>query len=272
MRAAPAHRARVIVPPARGGAAAQSRAVNAPTPPALHAAAAPAASKAAASPTRSALALGLVGGLGEELLAGLVAASEYRAVHVGVRHMIGTAATRFRPWVVGYGTPVVDDAFIGITGEETFVPKASPIRRYGEAELLDAARTARNAGASTLAVIAPLPALLQMGEATRLLSSVDEVALVEMGFERLIFVRPTAADDLRRAPSLALSLLRSAGRALADLMLPAYTQALSARSAARAIIEAVRGAPPGVTVLGAKELTAIVQARLPGPARKRRWL
>jgi hypothetical protein len=244
--------------------------VNDPSPLALRAAA-PTERIAAGAPTRSALALGLVGSLGEELLAGLVAASEYRAVHVGVKQMIGSAATRFRPWLVGYGTPVVDDAFIGITGEETFVPKASPIRRYGETELLDAARIARNAGASTLVLIAPLPALLQMGEATRLLSSVDEVALVDMGFARLIFVRPTSADDPRRAPTLALSLLRSAGRALADLMLPSYTRALSARAAARAIIEAVRSARPGVTVLGAKELTAIVQARLPGLAKKRRW-
>ncbi len=222
-------------------------------------------------PTRAALALGLVGSLGEELLAVLVSAREYRAVHVGVTQMIGTAASRFRPWLVGYGTPIVDDAFIGVTGEETFVPKASPIRRYGEAQLLHAARVARDAGASTLVVIAPLPALLQMGEATRLLSSVDDVALVELGFSRLIFVRPTAADDLRRSPNLFLNLLRAAGRALADLMLPPYTRALSARTAAQAIVEAVRGARPGVTVLGAKELTAIVSARLPALAKKRRW-
>jgi hypothetical protein len=245
--------------------------VNAPSPPAWRTAVAPDDKIAASAPTRSALALGLVGSLGEELLALLVGAGEYRAVHVGVTQMIGTAASRFRPWLVGYGTPVVDDAFIGISGEETFVPKASPIRRYGEADLLDAAGVARNAGATTLAVIAPLPALLQMGEATRLLSSVDEVALVEMGFERLIFVRPTADDDPRRPPNLALSLLRSAGRALADIMLPSYTRALSARAAARAILEAVRSARPGGTVLGAKELTAIVQARLPGLAKKRRW-
>ena len=232
---------------------------------------APEPRNAVSAPTRSALALGLVGSLGEELLAALVSASEYRAVHVGVTQMIGTAAHRFRPWLVGHGTPAVDDAFIGVTGEETFVPKASPIRRYRETDLLGAARIAREAGATTLVVIAPLPALLQMGEATRLLSSTDEVALVELGFERLIFVRPTAADDLRRSSNVLRNLVRGAGRAMADLMLPPYTKALSARSASRAIVEAMRSAKPGVTVLGAKELAAIVQARFPALAKKRRW-
>lgn len=222
---------------------------------------------------RSALALGLVGALGEELLAALISSSDYRAVHVGVTQMIGSAAPRFRPWLVGHGTPVVDEAFLGITGEETFVPQASPIRRYGEGEILDAARIARDAGARTLVVVSPLPALLQMGEATRTLTSVEEVALIKMGFERLVFVRPTAADDPRRLPNFMLNLARTVGRTLADLMLPSYTKALSARTAAQAIVDAVRDAGPGVSVLGAKELSAIVRARhpeqLPKPQRLR---
>ena len=220
-------------------------------------------------PARSALALGLVGGLGEELLAALMSAPEYRAVHVGVTHTIGSASPKFRPWLVGRGTPIVDDAFVGVTGEETFVPSASPIRRYGEADVLDAARAARDAGATTLVLVAPLPALLQMGEATRTLASVDDVALVGMGFERLLIVRPTAADDLRRAPNLMVSMVRAAGRALADLMLPSYARALAARTAALAILEAVRAARPGVRVLGAKELAALVQAKLPRLAPKK---
>ena len=216
-------------------------------------------------PQRTALALGLVGGLGEELLAALMAAPEYRAVHVGVTQTLGSAAPKFRPWLIGQGVVLADDAFVGVTGEETPVPSASPIRRYGEAEVLDASRTAREAGATTLVVVAPLPALLQMGEATRTLASVDEVALVAMGFTRLILVRPTAADDTRKLP-VVLNLVRTVGRTLADIMLPSYTKALSARTAAAAIVEAVRAAKPGVTVIGAKELAAIVQAKMPQQA------
>ena len=250
---------------------------------------------AAPPPQRAALALGLVGGLGEELLAALLSAGEYHTVHVGVTQMIASAAPRFRPWVVGRGVLLVDDAFIGVTGEETFLPsvsapgrsapaprggtspsgggpatavQASPIRRYGEHEVLEAARVARDAGATTLVLVAPLPALLQMGEATRTLASVDEVALVAMGFERLVFIRPTAEDDTHRLPLL-LNLLRTVGHTLADLMPPSYARALSARTAAQAILEAVRSARPGVSVLGAKELAAIVQAKMPQLAPRR---
>lgn len=201
----------------------------------------------------------------------LVSAGEYRAVHVGVNHAMSSASMRFRPWLVGHGTPVVDDAFIGVTGEETFVPKASPLKCCGEADVLETARIARDAGARTLVLVAPLPALLQMGEATRTLTSVDEIALVNLGFERLVIIRPTAADDPRRLPGLLLNLVRAAGRAMADLMLPSYTKALSARTAAQAILAAVRSAGPGVTVLGAKELSAIVQSKWPrlGPKKPR---
>ena len=221
--------------------------------------------QAGEAPQRTALALGLVGGLGEELLAALMAAPEYRAVHVGVTQAIGSAAPKFRPWLVGEAVVLADDAFVGVTGEETFVPSASPIRRYGEGDVLEAARLAREAGATTLVVVAPLPALLQMGEATRTLASVDEVALVAMGFDRLLIVRPTAADDVRKLP-MPLALVRTVGRTLADIMLPSYTKALSARTAAAAIVEAVRAAGPGVTVVGAKELAAIVQAKMPQQA------
>lgn len=220
-------------------------------------------------PHRSALALGLVGGLGEELLAALMSSGEYLVVHVAVTHMIGSATPRFHPWLVGRGAVVADDAFIGVTGEETFLPQASPIRRYGERDVLDAARTARDTGATTLVLVAPLPALLQMGEATRTLASVDEVALVGMGFERLVIIRPTSTDDARRLPDVIARLVRAAGNALADLMLPSYTKALSASTAAQAILAAVRGARPGVTVLGAKELAAIVLAKMPQRAPKK---
>jgi len=248
--------------------------VNAVPAAPAHAALAVDRPRGAQTPQRSALALGLVGGLGEEVLAALMSTDEYRVVHVAVTHMIGSAMPKFHPWLVGRGAVVADDAFIGITGDETFVPQASPIRRYGEHDVLDAARTARDAGATTLVLVAPLPALLQMGEATRTLASVDEVALVGMGFERLVIIRPASAGDMRRLPDVIARLVRArlvraAGNALADLMLPSYTKALSASTAARAILQAVRGARPGVTVLGAKELTAIVQAKMPQLAPKK---
>lgn len=228
----------------------------------------PPAPRPTAAP-RSALALGFAGALGEELLSLLIGGGEYRQVHVGVTQPIGSATARFAPWVVGHGTPVVDDAWLCLTGAETFVPKASPIRRYGEAELLDAARLARDAGARRLVVIAPLAALMQMSAGASHIGSQAELELATMGFERLVIIRPTAADARERARDPLTALMRTIGRALAGIMLPRYAQHLSPRTAALAIMEGVRTAQSHVTVLGARDLLALIEARLPQLAPKK---
>jgi hypothetical protein len=218
------------------------------------------------APARVALALGMAGALGEEILALLIASSDYRQVLVGVTQPMGSATARFSPWVVGQGYPVVDEAWLCVTGDETFVPSASPIHRVSEATLLEAAQTALACGAQRLVVVAPLAALLQMNAATQTAASADEIALVEMGFAQLVIVRPTAADIDEAGASLPRRLVRSAARAVADIMLPQYARALSAKSAARAIVEAVNQPEQparAVTVLGARELLALIEARWP---------
>ena len=227
------------------------------------------AAPAPATPVRSALALGFAGALGEELLALLLGSGEYRQVHVGVTQSIGSGTARFAPWVVGHGTPLVDDAWICLTGAETFVPKATPIRRFAEDELLAAARIARDAGAQRLAVIAPLAALMQMSAGASHISSQAELDLAAMGFARLVIVRPTAADVQDRRGSLLARIVGMMGRAVGEIMLPRYAQQLSPRSAALAIAEGVRTASDGVHVLGARDLLALIEARPPALAPKK---
>ncbi len=173
---------------------------------------------------RNALALGMVGALGEELLAGLVGGSRYATVHVAVEQWIGSAAARFKPWIPGQGVVVADDAYICITGPETFVPAATPMQRVGPADVARAARTARDCGATRLVLVSPLPALLQMNAASHTLSSAAEVELAELGFETLLVIRPTV--DAAHASG-------------------------------------VERAGPGIHVLGAAELTAIVEETMP---------
>jgi hypothetical protein len=87
-----------------------------------------------------------------------------------------------------------------------------------------------------------------------------------------MIVRPTAADDPRPAGRGLAALVRAAARALADIVLPGYARLLSPRSVAGAILEAARAARPGVSVLGARDLAALVEAKFPAPApRRRRW-
>ena len=217
----------------------------------------------ARAPARVALALGLAGALGEELLALLIASSAYRQVVVGVTQPLGSATARFSPWVVGHGYPIVDEAWICVTGDETFVPSASPMYRVDEAGLLEAAAVAKSCGAARLTVVAPLAALLQLGAGAQSVSSASEIALVEMGFNPLVIVRPTAADADEPGASLPHRIVRSAARAVADIMLPQYARALSAKSAARAIIEANAAVPRGVTVVSARALLKLTEARFP---------
>lgn len=211
---------------------------------------------------RNALALGMVGALGEELLAGLVGGSRYATVHVAVEQWIGSAAARFKPWIPGQGVVVADDAYICITGPETFVPAATPMQRVGPADVARAARTARDCGATRLVLVSPLPALLQMNAASHTLSSAAEVEIAGLGFETLLVIRPTV-DAAHASGGWLPGLVRTVTRMVLEIMLPQRLQALRARTAAAAILHAVERAGPGIHVLGAAELTAIVEETMP---------
>lgn len=219
-------------------------------------------------PAAAVLALGLAGALGEELLAALVASPGVRVVHVAMRKMIASASPKFRPWVPGTSLIAADEAVLCLTGPETRVPAASPIATYGADDLLDAAALARDAGVRKLVVVAPLAALLQLNAAAHTVSSAQELALVEMRFPSLVVVRPTQADAAEAAGPWLARLIRAMGRAVMDIMLPSQLQAMRPQTAALAILTAAQRAGDGVTVLGARELAAIVAETLPALARR----
>jgi hypothetical protein len=210
----------------------------------------------------------MVGALGDELLAALVGGGRYATVHVAVEQRIGSAAARFKPWVVGDGVVVADDAFICLSGAETFVPKATPMQRVATETVVAAARTARDCGANRLVLVSPLPALLQLNAASHSLSSATEVEIAELGFETLLVIRPTA-DGTPPPGGWFPGVVRSLTRSVLEIMLPQGVQALRARTAAAAILEAVDRTTPGVHVLGAQQLAAIVEQTMPGALPKK---
>jgi hypothetical protein len=229
-------------------------------------------------PGRAALALGFVGALGDELLSVLLGDTTIEAVHVAVSQPIGSATSRFRPLVFdrlppdASAWPPLTEAWLLLGDENAFVPRATVMQRLRETQVLEAARLARAAGARRLVLIAPLSALLQSSAVSRHLGNDTEVALVRLGFEHLVIVRPAAAGASAGERGGLAGLVRAAGRALAEIMLPAFAQALSPRSAALAIVTAARDARPGVTIVGARELLAIVEARFPQLRPRRRRL
>lgn len=210
---------------------------------------------------RNALALGMVGALGEELLAALVGSADYAVVHVAVTQPMGSATARFAPWVAGHGVVVADDAFVCIAAPETIVPRGSPVQRIDADGVGAAARLARECGSTRLVLVSPLSALLQLNATAHSLASEAEVEIAALGFETLIIVRPTA--DVPASSGWLPGAVRSLTRMVLEIMLPASVQPLRARTAAAAILEAVRRAPPGVHVLGARELAALVAETVP---------
>lgn len=230
------------------------------------------ASPPPASPSASprvALAIGVAGALGEELLAALIASPGCRMVYVALKQAIGSASPKYRPWVPGATTIVADDAFICVTDADAFVPKASPVRPVDADGLLDAARIARDAGVRRLVVVSPLSALLQLNAASQAISSEQEMALVDMRFETLVIVHPTRSANAAGAGSWMGRVVHAMARSVLEIMLPSQVQALHPRTAALAILAAVDRLPAGVHVIGARELQAVVEQTMPALAPRR---
>lgn len=216
---------------------------------------------------RIALVLGAIGSLGEELVEQLVASPDYSWVQVGLRHSIGSASPRYRPWVIGSSMIVADDAFVCVT-DDTAAQTPSPVERMGPADVVRAATIARDAGVRRLIVVAPLATLLQLGESAQFIADRDELELTEMGFATLVIVRPILADAAPKGDFLA-RVMHAIGRLIFDIVLPPRLQPLRARTAAAAILAFIERARPGIHVLGARELMAIVEETMPGSSPKK---
>jgi len=218
---------------------------------------------------RAVLALGTVGALGEELLAALIAASDVRLVHVGLNQPIVSGTAKYHPWPVGSSVVSAEEAYVCLSGPETFVARASPVRRFDADKLLDAAAIARGAGVERLVVVSPLSALLQLNAASHTVSTAQELELVQMRFETLVIVRPTAAELAETTEPWLGRAVRSLGRMALEILLPPHVQALRPRTAALAILAAVARLHGGVHVIGAREIMAIVEETMPELAPKR---
>jgi len=222
-----------------------------------------------AEPLSTALALGMAGALGEELLAALLASPQYGLVHVALRQAVASGTAKYRPWRIGSSIISADDAFICVTTSDTFVPRSSPAELFDAQHLLDAARIARDASVRRLVVVSPLSALLQMNAASHTVSSEQELALVQMNFETLVIVRPTQSELAEAAGPWLSRTVCELGRMVLEIMLPVHVQALRPRTAAQAILTAVSRLPTGVHVIGARELLAVVEETMPGLAPRR---
>lgn len=210
------------------------------------------------APLPSLVVAGGAGALGTELLTRLVASQQYRHTEVLVRE----------PFTIGLryvGTTILPEpaepggprAWPDLRADVALVVFDTPVLYYDReralwmpqpADLLPLATWLRGCGVHTLAVVLPhaqgrLPEAVKRG-----LASLDEQAVVALGFERVLLVRtarkPAAPDGQRNLfERLATGMLSVFG-----YMVPQSEQPVRASSVATFVMSALRQAPPGIHI------------------------
>ncbi|HEU4458239.1 MAG TPA: hypothetical protein VFR90_03885 [Methylibium sp.] len=239
---------------------------------ALQAAQRPTAPETALRPQRLLLA-GAGGALGRAVLHEALASARFAGIEV-------LTAGAMQPGLRGlHPTPHDARAATPIAGEIALVVFDRGRDFYGRdeawhlpepAELPALARRLRAGGVHTLVVVCPtapslLPQALQQG-----LADLNEQAIAALGFDRLLFVRPT--QDAPK-PTLANHAERLAAWMLSQLryMIPARERPVRAQTVAAFVFEVLRqwpGArvPAGTRVAGAPLLWAAAQQAGPAQA------
>ena len=219
---------------------------------------------AAPEAKRTAFVIGNVGKLGAELLNVVLESPAYDQVGVAIGRPMHVTLPRLRPvprpasgspWTPAQvlGRPV-DDVFFCIEPHTVSFWKAQrPYVPLDSAEVVRVARELRGQGARRALLVTPLEALEQMGAAPAL-RNVDEVALIAVGFERLVLVRPTRESVQAAASGILERLGAAVVRTLGSYMTPRTLRPIRVRRAAIAAIAALAAAEEGIEVIGAERL------------------
>ena len=227
-------------------------------------------SASTARASRSALAIGTVGRIGEELINCLLESSAYGSVSVGVEAPLRSVVPRLHPWQVSavalaelardepadIALPGVDDVFCCISDARSYFKRDQAYVQVRKEQIAAFARLAARRGAKRFILLAPLSAFLQLSAPAGGLIDVPESDLAKLGFEALIIVRPTA--DYTTAQGNALERLIGWGaKAIMQIMIPQRLQPLRARQIAQAAVNAVSLLGTGVHIVGAHEIAEL---------------
>lgn len=234
----------------------------------------PASSRASLQPVR-ALVIGGAGRLGSAVLEQVLSAG-HAQVLLATTQPMQMALRGLQPLMVSDWAAVpsgladlaviVFDQDLGAREDAVLMPQPQ--------DLLPIAQALHSRGVRSLAVVLPhapsmLPAALQQG-----LNNLDEQAVAALGFERLLFVRPTQQAG-RGGPAQAL-LPRLAAWMLSQMnyMLPARERPLRPAIVARFVVEALKAMSPGTHIAAAQILWEAAQAEIKGERVEdvaRRW-
>jgi uncharacterized protein YbjT (DUF2867 family) len=209
--------------------------------------------------SRTALLAGATGLVGRALLRMLLAAEQYRSIHIMVRRGVPDIKTsaRLKVHKVDFarlpGTfPRVADVFIALGTTIKVAGSEAAFRQVDYDFVVNTARAARAAGASRLAVVSALGADAKSRVFYNRVKGEMEDAVAKLGYESVVIARPS----LLLGDRAALGQPARGGEAWAQRLLgplgwivPKGVRPIPARTVASALLAAILDARPGVHVL-----------------------
>ena len=214
-----------------------------------------AGSKPAVPAARSAFVLGNVGKLGDELLNVLLESPLYSRVATGVRMPMRVSVPKLEA-VMTPAAPawVPDDVYLCVEPEPvSFWKVTEPYVALTSESAAVTAVAMRARGASRVAVLTPLEALLQLAS-TPAIRDTDELAIVNAGYQRVVILRPVADDEASGSSGILQAIGGGVVRVLASYMTPRSLQPIRRRQAAQITVDSLSGLADGVHVIGAAQL------------------
>ena len=162
---------------------------------------------------------------------------------------------------------VPDDLYLCIEPEtQSFWKSTRPYVAVTSESAVAIAAQMRAAGVRRVAVVTPLEALLQLGM-TPAIRNVDELAIVNAGYQRVLILRPVADAEASRSSGLLEAIGGGVVRILASYMSPRSLQPVRRRQAAQATVESLSTLADGVHVIGAAQLRELVGDPMEGKRR-----
>jgi hypothetical protein len=235
----------------------------------------------ASTAPRTALAIGTVGRVGEELINCLLESPHYSAVNVVVEAPMRSMLARLTPWQVSpadlqalaSGTsrialPRVDDVFCCLSDARSYFKRDQAYVQLRKEQIPALAQAAALSGARRFVLLAPLSAFLQLSGAGGLLD-IHESDLAAARFETLIIVRPAAEYGIAQGNAME-RLIAWGAKAILQIMVPQRLQPLRARQIAQAAVNAATILETGVHIVGAERIAELVTPGVPVEVKRRR--
>jgi hypothetical protein len=215
------------------------------------------------------LVAGAVGRIGEALLNRVLADASASAGTGGPRAVVALADAPMALGLRGLelaaldGLPPLDHAYLVLNDSadaeaRSFHGRDAPFVQVDERNCAHVARRAVECGARRVVLVSPTPAWRQIGRFHAGLADTVELELAQLPLESLVVLRPVR--NSRKPGAGLVERIVSAYLSIQLLMLPRSLEPILSDKLARCAVAAMRAARPGVTVVPADEIPALLEA------------